>query len=234
MRSALLALALCLGLARAGSAAALVTPDTPDQVSGVQGRELLLSQGCEACCFAGDCRAGFNGMPGICCSKQTPGCCPMGAQCIKCATRYVCSNSAHLTKRDRCQMCAERGNTPVDCMGSSDDTMGAIIFFVLLVVLCFCCFFMQNNNVRARPPRTADRVPRAPLPRANPARPPPRRRRLRGPTPSRSWGIPPARAAPVPTASRSWHSEATAPATAGVTSRWGPRPAFSVVWWLVT
>jgi len=61
--------------------------------------------------------------------------------------KFVCSTSAYLTKRDRCNMCAQRGDTPVDCMGSEHGTVGAIIFFVLLIVLCFCCFFLQNGNV---------------------------------------------------------------------------------------
>eukprot|EP00967_Tisochrysis_lutea_P091536 scaffold131507_cov33-Tisochrysis_lutea.AAC.2 len=87
-------------------------------------------------------------MPGICCSRQSPGCCPLGAQCVRCAARFVCSNSAFVTKRDRCNMCAQRADTPPDCMGSANGSVGAIIFLGLLVVLCFCCFFMQNNNVR--------------------------------------------------------------------------------------
>eukprot|EP00962_Isochrysis_galbana_P029404 scaffold9396_cov100-Isochrysis_galbana.AAC.6 len=118
----------------ASTAAQLETSPAPDPITG-HGRELLLTQGCTDCCFAGNCREAFNGLPGVCCSRQTPGCCPIGSQCVKCAMKFVCSTSAYLTKRDRCNMCAQRGDTPVDCMGSEHGTVGAIIFFVLLIVL---------------------------------------------------------------------------------------------------
>ena len=65
----------------------------PDPITGEHGR-LLLSAGCSQCCNGGNCLQGFNGMPGICCSRATPGCCPMGASCVRCNMRFICSNSA--------------------------------------------------------------------------------------------------------------------------------------------
>ena len=65
----------------------------PDPITGEHGR-LLLSAGRSQCCNGGNCLQGLNGMPGICCSRATPGCCPMGASCVQCNMRFICSNSA--------------------------------------------------------------------------------------------------------------------------------------------
>jgi hypothetical protein len=52
------------------------------------------SQGCIDCCTNHNCRAAFNGMPGMCCSSQWIYCCPTGASCVRCANSFRCTNAA--------------------------------------------------------------------------------------------------------------------------------------------
>mmetsp|Transcript_25013 Transcript_25013/g.79964 ORF Transcript_25013/g.79964 Transcript_25013/m.79964 type:complete len:240 (+) Transcript_25013:54-773(+) len=117
----------------------------PDPITGEHGR-LLLSAGCSQCCNGGNCLQGFNGMPGICCSRATPGCCPMGASCVRCNMRFICSNSAYVSKSHRCSMCAAHNDVPAECRSGSMSHGAGGLFLLLLLVLCVGCFCMQQQQ----------------------------------------------------------------------------------------
>lgn len=129
---------LCLAVASADHVA----------VSHQHGRELI-STGCLDCCHRNDCRAGFNGMAGVCCSAATPGCCPLGASCVRCASRLRCTNSRMSTLAHRCSICS--ADSPPECSrhGRGDGSSAAANAFasvfagvVVLGLLCCCCAAM--------------------------------------------------------------------------------------------
>lgn len=71
------------------------------------GRELL-SAGCQACCFARDCRLAYtHTSPGICCGQYPrAGCCPMGSSCVSCGSSWRCTRSRFVTAATRRSVCS--------------------------------------------------------------------------------------------------------------------------------
>ena len=88
-------------------------------------------------------------MAGVCCSAATPGCCPLGASCVRCASRFRCTNSRVSTLAHRCSICS--ADSPPECSrhGRGDGSSAAANAFasvfagvVVLGLLCCCCVAM--------------------------------------------------------------------------------------------
>lgn len=119
----------------------LVVASTENAHPNPSHRRDLSSVGCQNCCTNHDCSLGFsNTSPGVCCGTHPRSldaqCCPLGASCVRCGTRFKCTYSRGVTLQGLCTICSD--DKPPECYRSYE-TSSNMMAFLLPMLLLLCC-----------------------------------------------------------------------------------------------